>query len=473
MRAVSSLAIEKLPVSRTMSCNLTPTTIVLLVLYPSLLNLVLWRHKAEAVSQTQLHSLMDFLFTDYRPEVRPTTVGEETFLYVALHLLSIQGLDEKSQQLESSVIVEAFWVDDWLSWNRELYGNVSEFLYPQSKIWLPDLIIENSVTSQRQLGYNMNLVRVTEEGFIHWKPSEVIKTACDIDVTYYPFDTQTCNIILSTWMSTQSEINISPHNENENSGLILKKFSQSGTWELVSNSIQTLPNEDGLTRFQFTLKLKRLRTYYILNIILPVLFLSFTASLVFFLPADAGEKIGMGITVLLAYAVYLTIIADNMPQTSLQVSYLAVYLTILLGLTAMGVVLAVVVLHIHHKSDDCKIGKRTETITRKLRILFCMYKLEQPQQCRWASNVLRLSPATVSCSLPSSEEDAKPVASCEESAAASPPPSYTRNNHEEEDEEEITWPKVAATVDRIMFLLTSCLIVVITVVFVPLLSYGA
>ena len=52
-------------------------------------------------------------------------------------------------------------------------------------------------------------------------------------------------------------------------------------------------------------------------------FLSFTASLVFALPADAGEKMGTGITVLLAYAVYLTIVSDYLPDTSLEVSLIS------------------------------------------------------------------------------------------------------------------------------------------------------
>ncbi|XP_055954375.1 neuronal acetylcholine receptor subunit alpha-7-like [Patella vulgata] len=55
-----------------------------------------------------------------------------------------------------------------------------------------------------------------------------------------------------------------------------------------------------------------------LNIILPVLFLSFMGALVFMLPADAGEKISLAITILLAYIVFLTIVSESMPQTSLQ-----------------------------------------------------------------------------------------------------------------------------------------------------------
>ena len=53
---------------------------------------------------------------------------------------------------------------------------------------------------------------------------------------------------------------------------------------------------------------------------LQVIFLSLTSTLVFALPADAGEKISMGITVLLAYAVYLTIVSEHLPNTSVQVS---------------------------------------------------------------------------------------------------------------------------------------------------------
>ncbi|RUS71652.1 hypothetical protein EGW08_020592, partial [Elysia chlorotica] len=384
----------------------------------------------------------------YKPEVRPTTAGEATYVYVGIYLLSIQNLDEKSQVLETAIIVDAEWVDDYLAWNASDYGGVGSFLYPQKKVWLPDIVIENSVESQRELGYDQNLVYIESSGLVNWKPSQVVKTGCDIDVTYYPFDTQTCNIIVSTWMSKSTDIDIDP--ESGSSGLILDRYSVSGTWELIANELQTLPTDKGLTRIQFKIKLKRLRTFYILNIILPVLFLSFTASMVFFLPADAGEKIGMGITVLLAYAVYLTIIADNMPQTSLQVSYLAVYLTLLLGLTAMGVVLAVVVLHIHHKPDDCTIGERTERMTRKLRVLLRINRTssEPEREPEDGPATKRKAVGERLTTAGSHATSVNVVTPLNNNANSSPPPSY------KESKEEITWPKVAETMDRVMFFIT-------------------
>nr|KAG5707827.1 hypothetical protein BaRGS_015987 [Batillaria attramentaria] len=181
------------------------------------------------------------------------------------------------------------------------------------------------------------------------------------------------------------------------------------------------------TRVAFKVKLKRLRSYYVLSIITPVIFLSFTATLVFALPADSGEKMGTSITVLLAFAVlphyrvrpdaqnvfagkgsrggrmvsylavYLTMLLgpDGAgsctvcldPQTFTSgmttptggvirkvvrilqvfmcwtvhkhsVSILAVYLTMLLGQTAMGVVLSVWILNLHFRDDEKPPGKR-------------------------------------------------------------------------------------------------------------------
>ena len=76
------------------------------------------------------------------------------------------------------------------------------------------------------------------------------------------------------------------------------------------------------SRLTFTFELRRRPLFHILNTVFPVILMASLTVFVFKLPPESGERIGMSLTVLLAYAVYLTLISDNIPQTSISASIL-------------------------------------------------------------------------------------------------------------------------------------------------------
>jgi len=69
---------------------------------------------------------------------------------------------------------------------------------------------------------------------------------------------------------------------------------------------------------EYTLYLRRRYTFYVMNVIVPCILLSVLVMVGFCLPPDAGEKISLGISVLLAYTVFLLMVAENVPRTSLR-----------------------------------------------------------------------------------------------------------------------------------------------------------
>ena len=102
-------------------------------------------------------------------------------------------------------------------------------------------------------------------------------------------------------------------------------FQENGEWEVGGTkaewnvTVLACCPGDGYAHVVFTLLLRRRYKFYLMNIVLPCLMLSALILVGFLLPPDAGEKISLGISVLLAFTVFLLMIADSIPRTSLAI----------------------------------------------------------------------------------------------------------------------------------------------------------
>nr|KAG5685446.1 hypothetical protein BaRGS_032913 [Batillaria attramentaria] len=202
-----------------------------------------------------------------------------------------------------------------------------------------------------ELGNDAMLISVTNDGKIIWEPGIVTETSCAVNIGKYPFDTQICDIRYLTWMHTNRTLTVEPEFDVIN----LEAQLPNGEWDITETEARyySYPSTYRLgwkhTGVTFVVHLRRKRTFYILNTIIPVVMLSLLNVLVFILPADCGERMALAVTVLLSFTVYLGIISDNMPKTSESLSLLAVYLTTLLAVSTLSVGCAGLVLNIHHR----------------------------------------------------------------------------------------------------------------------------
>jgi len=74
--------------------------------------------------------------------------------------------------------------------------------------------------------------------------------------------------------------------------------------------------EDDYPFIVYRFVVKRKVLFYMFNIIFPCLWLALLSVMTFWLPPDSGEKITLGITVLLAFSVFMLLVAESMPKTS-------------------------------------------------------------------------------------------------------------------------------------------------------------
>lgn len=165
-------------------------------------------------------------------------------------------------------------------------------------------------------------MRIDSSGHVMWNPSGIYLISCESDITYYPMDTQKCTLIVTTWAYTMREIVLSFQEDS----IDLQFYSPNGEWELINTSYATGNSKarrgQSFSSIEFTIEIKRRILFHTLNTLFPVSLMAFLIAMVFRLPPESGEKIGFSLTVLLAYAVYLSMISENIPSTSIYVCYL-------------------------------------------------------------------------------------------------------------------------------------------------------
>ena len=94
-------------------------------------------------------------------------------------------------------------------------------------------------------------------------------------------------------------------------------YKKHGEWDIVKTESmrkdQYFNSDPGIPfpTVKFVLYLRRKPRFYMINVVAPCLLMSILALLVFYLPPDSGEKVSLGITVLLSFSVFLLLIGKK------------------------------------------------------------------------------------------------------------------------------------------------------------------
>lgn len=70
------------------------------------------------------------------------------------------------------------------------------------------------------------------------------------------------------------------------------------------------------------------------------------------LSPDSGEKLSLGVTILLSLTVFLNMVAETMPATSDAVPLLGTYFNCIMFMVASSVVSTILILNYHHRNAD-------------------------------------------------------------------------------------------------------------------------
>ncbi|XP_071749437.1 neuronal acetylcholine receptor subunit alpha-7 isoform X2 [Lepeophtheirus salmonis] len=299
--------------------------------------------------------LLFALIQNYNQLERPVVnESEPLMLTFGITLQQIIDVDEKNQLLISCLWLNLVWNDYNLIWNKSEYGNVDAVRIHPRKIWTPDLLMYNSADEKFDGTFQTNVV-VNHEGNCLYVPPGIFKSTCKIDITWFPFDDQKCELKFGSWTYSGWKLDLTLKDEGK--GGDISSFIPNGEWDLIGvpGTRHELFYEccpEPYVDITFTIHIRRRTLYYFFNLIVPCVLISSMALLGFTLPPDSGEKLTLGVTILLSLTVFHNIVTETLPQVSDAMPLLGTYFNCIMMMVASSVVLTVVVLNYHHRTAE-------------------------------------------------------------------------------------------------------------------------
>ncbi|XP_043369870.1 neuronal acetylcholine receptor subunit alpha-9 isoform X4 [Dermochelys coriacea] len=152
--------------------------------------------------------LFSELFGDYSNALRPVEDTDKALnVTLQITLSQIKDMDERNQILTAYLWIRQSWYDAYLKWDKDEYDGLDSIRIPSNLVWRPDIVLYNKADDDFSEPVNTNVV-LRYDGKITWDAPAITKSSCVVDVSYFPFDDQQCNLTFGSWTYNGNQANI-------------------------------------------------------------------------------------------------------------------------------------------------------------------------------------------------------------------------------------------------------------------------
>ncbi|CAH3148903.1 unnamed protein product, partial [Porites evermanni] len=293
-----------------------------------------------------------------RPVLKPSDVINVTF---QVDFKALSGVDNKDQIITTDTEITQVnqYKISWVLFVTLICATSLVFFYSA----------DNKILQAGHVEKFHTYVLVRSNGLNTWISPSTFKSSCQLNVKFFPFDKQQCNMKFRSLAADRSLMDIistTTESEDPEKGIMLlvmvqnsylKLTSSNGYWTLRSLVIKMNNHDEKKEpKRQFpevivSFFIGRKPMFFVLFTLVPCMIIGMLILVSFFIPAESGERIGLCATILLAVSVYLVVITDQLPEQSDTLPLIGVYYIVIMFEIGLALAATVLVLMAHHATS--------------------------------------------------------------------------------------------------------------------------
>ncbi|CAC5385548.1 unnamed protein product [Mytilus coruscus] len=270
----------------------------------------------------------------------PTSCTETMDLKIGIYIVSINYFREVEESISLTGSFILLWHDPRLQWNPSSYNNIILLILDPKDIWLPPLVLINRVDKLEYIGDGKKFyITVWSSGIVVYSPGDVLDVKCTTDISKFPFDRQTCRLHFIPYGIPIPYISFTHLYKDHQCQF--DYCTPHSDWTLEERT-QIIDSTNDHSTLYVTVQIKR-QPHLLYN---------------------NGERIGLAITLLLSYAIFLTLASASVPATSNPMCALLIVMIVII--TVSGIILygTTITIKYHYKKKADDIWSPLKGLTR-------------------------------------------------------------------------------------------------------------
>ncbi|XP_077311865.1 5-hydroxytryptamine receptor 3A-like isoform X2 [Lithobates pipiens] len=270
-------------------------------------------------------------------------------------------------------IVNLAWSDEYISWNPDDFCGIKKLFVNSDYFWKPDLYIYEMTENDNNSPEIPYYILRNNGQIINAMPLRIIST-CNLNIYKFPFDVQTCRLSFGSFIYTVSDIVLWPKSNssvvNQNAQTV---FASKDEWELQSVAVyNTTYTTMGLEYSQviYSINIKRVAVVYVLNLIVPAVFLVFLDIASMFIQ-NYTNRLDFKITVVLGFSVMLLILNALLPNSD-STPMLGTFCCICMAMMILSIIGTIATSYMTEQSTNAQVPAWVKILVLKhlARIMF-------------------------------------------------------------------------------------------------------